>query len=121
MTRPAAALDAPGHLSATARRLYVNVTAQYILEAHHLAILAKCLEAFDRAEAARAIIQRDGILTTSRLGEAKAHPAIAIERDSRSAFMAGIKQLGLDLEGPPPPSPNFQRPTGLIGHRDGPS
>lgn len=101
MTRPQ---RAPRHLSDAARALYDAVMATYVLEPHHVAILAKSLEAFDRAESARAIIERDGILTTTRLGELKPSPAVAIERDARAAFLAGIRQLGLDLEGPPPPS-----------------
>lgn len=104
MTRPKPAQAAPQHLSAAAKRLFGAITTDYVLEAHHLAILGKALEAFDRAEAARTIVERDGIVTSSRLGEVKAHPAVAIERDARTAFLAGIKQLGLDLEGPPPPS-----------------
>lgn len=96
--------NAPRHLSAAAKALYQDVAGDYQLEPHHLAILTKALEAFDRAEAARAVVERDGILTTSRLGEVKPHPAVAIERDSRTAFLAGVKQLGLDIEGPPPPS-----------------
>jgi P27 family predicted phage terminase small subunit len=95
---------APKHLSPSSRKLWAEILDRYELEAHHLAVLTKTLEARDRSEAARAVIERDGVLTTSRLGEVKAHPAIAIERDSRAAFLAGIKQLGLDLDGPPPPS-----------------
>src|SRR5450759_5625882 len=100
MSRP---IRAPAHLSLAARKLFAAVMTTYVLEGHHVQILVKALEAFDRADAARAIVQNEGILTTSRLGEVKAHPAMAIERDSRAAFFAGIKQLGLDLEGPQPP------------------
>jgi hypothetical protein len=95
---------APTHLSGPARRLYAAVTARYVLEAHHIAILVKALEAFDRADAARAIVESAGLLVTSRLGEVKPSPAVVIERDSRAAFYSGIKQLGLDLEGPPSPA-----------------
>jgi len=95
---------APKHLSLAARRLYAAVVADYVLEAHHIAILTKALEAYDRAEAARELVTNGGLVVTSRLGETKPHPAVAIERDARTAFLAGIKQLGLDIEGPPPPS-----------------
>lgn len=37
-------------------------------------------------------------MVTSRLGEAKVHPAVQVERDSRTAFLAGMRQLGLDYE-----------------------
>lgn len=95
---------APRHLSKPARELYATVVTDYELEAHHLSILTKGLEAFDRAEAARQLVETEGLVIDSRLGERKPHPAVAIERDSRSAFLAAIKQLGLDLTGPPPPA-----------------
>lgn len=98
------AATAPKHLSRAAGELYRAVMAAYDLEAHHVAILVKSLEAHDRGEAAREIVAREGLLIDSRLGERKPHPAVAIERDSRAAFLAGVRQLGLDLEGPPPPS-----------------
>lgn len=110
MTGRQTKIKAPAHLSKGAGALYAQIHAQYVLEAHHDAILIKSLEAFDRAEAARLIVERDGVLVTSRLGEIKASPAVQIERDARAAFLAGIKALNLDLElGPPPPSPRHRR------------
>lgn len=90
--------DAPSHLSLPARRLYAGIRALYELEAHDAAILVKALEAWDRAEQARQLIADEGIVITSRLGERKPHPAVGIERDSRTAFLAGMRQLGLDYE-----------------------
>lgn len=92
--RPAA----PRHLSAPAKRLFGDVLADYQLEAHHRAILVKSLEAWDRAETARRIVDTEGLVIETRLGEKKAHPATAIERDSRAAFLSGMRQLGLDVE-----------------------
>lgn len=92
------ASSAPSHLSLPARRLYDGIRSLYELEAHDAALLVKALEAWDRAEEARQLLADEGIVITSRLGERKAHPAVAIERDSRSAFLAGMRQLGLDYE-----------------------
>ena len=94
----------PGHLSASARALYGQVMGAYLLEPHHRAILVKSLEALDRSAQARAEIGDGPLLVTSRLGDVKAHPLLAVERDNRSAFLAGIKQLGLDLDALPAPS-----------------
>lgn len=96
---------APAYLSRAARRLWASVHERYQLEPHDNAILVKALEAFDRADEARAILRESGIVVTSRLGEIKAHPAVAIERDSRTAFLAGMRQLGLDYE----PTPSQKR------------
>ena len=90
--------DAPAHLSLPARRLYDGIRSLYELEAHDAAILVKALEAWDRAEQARQLVTEEGIVISTRLGERKPHPAIAIERDSRTAFLAGMRQLGLDYE-----------------------
>lgn len=96
---------APAHLSTPAKRLFAAVHELYELEQHDDAILVKALEAWDRAEQARELVQVDGLVILTRLGERKAHPAVAIERDSRAAFLAGMRQLGLDYE----PVPNQAR------------
>jgi phage terminase small subunit len=88
----------PAHLSLAARRLFSATLGDYVLEPHQVAILTKALEAFDRAEQARLLVDAEGLVIETRLGERKPHPAVSIERDSRTAFLAGMKQLGLDYE-----------------------
>ncbi|WP_292409994.1 P27 family phage terminase small subunit [Mesorhizobium sp.] len=58
----------------------------------------KAAEAHDRGEEAREILKADGIVITDRVGTKKAHPAVAIERDARVAFMRGVRELGLDID-----------------------
>lgn len=89
---------APSHLSLPARRLFDGILELYALEGHDRALLVKALEAWDRAEQARVLVTEEGLVILSRLGERKPHPAVAIERDSRAAYMAGMRQLGLDFE-----------------------
>ena len=101
MSRP---VRPPAHLSLTARRLFAAVMSTYVLEAHHVAVLTKALEAMDRADQARAEIAGGPLMVMSRLGEAKPHPLLAVERDARAQFGTLMKTLGLDVEGPPPPS-----------------
>jgi len=90
---------APRHLTPTARKFWRSVLAGYELEAFHLAILAAACEAMDRMNEARAAIEADGPYIDGRFGK-KAHPALAIERDSRTAMLRAIRELGLDLEAP---------------------
>ena len=94
----------PRHLSRGARRLFAEIVSRYELEAHHTALLIKSLEAFDRAEQARTEIGAGPLAVLSRLGELKPHPLLAVERDNRAQFAGLMRQLGLDIEGPPPPS-----------------
>lgn len=88
----------PAHLSADTRRWIEGILADYDLESHHFKILVKAGEAHDRGEEARKILKTDGIITTDRFGTKKAHPAVAIERDARVAFMRAVRELGLDAE-----------------------
>jgi len=99
-----APVRAPRHLSEPGRRLFADVVKSYVLEGHHLAILTKALEALDRADQAREEIGTSSLTVMSRLGEVKVHPLLAVERDARAQFGTLMKQLGLDIDGPPPPS-----------------
>jgi P27 family predicted phage terminase small subunit len=90
----------PRHLSDASRRWFAEVSEAYELESHHLRILQAAAEAWDRCVAARDLVTTEGIVVTSRLGERKPHPAVAIERDSRVAFLRAVRELGLDLGEP---------------------
>lgn len=90
---------APRHLSESSRAFWRSVVAEFELETHHLAILQAACEARDRMDEARAAIDTDGAYITGRFGM-KAHPALAVERDSRTAMLRALRELGLDLEAP---------------------
>jgi P27 family predicted phage terminase small subunit len=98
-------MTGPKHLSLPARRLFDGIHKLYELEAHDDAVLVKALEAWDRAEQARVVLATEGLTVTSRFGEVRVHPLVAVERDSRSAFLAAMRQLGLDYE----PTPAHKR------------
>ena len=87
----------PAHLSRDARRLWRDVVDEYHLERHHQVILTVACEALDRLAEARAAIAADGAYIDGRFGK-KAHPALAVERDSRVAILRSLRELGLDLE-----------------------
>ena len=91
--------SAPKHLSKEARRIFKDLCAEYgINDIAGLRILRVALEAFDRAQKARAAIDRDGMTFFDKFGQVKINPLIACERDSRAAFLAGLKALNLSLE-----------------------
>lgn len=77
------------------------------LEEHQKRILLAAAEAWDRHEEARELLARHGLTYKNKHGDIKPHPAVAIERDSRLAFVRCVRELNLDAE--PPES----RPPGL--------
>jgi len=89
----------PGHLSKEGQEIWREILQEYAIDdATGLRILRVALEAFDRAQAARTAIDKDGLTVIDKAGQIKSHPLLPIERDSRAAFLAGMKALNLDLE-----------------------
>jgi P27 family predicted phage terminase small subunit len=77
-----------------------SVVKDFVLEEHHLRLLTLACRAWDRAEQARQLIEAEGLTTRDRYGTAKAHPAVAIERDCRTQFARMVRELDLDTEAP---------------------
>ncbi|MHB1025785.1 MAG: hypothetical protein ACYC24_08785 [Desulfobacteria bacterium] len=89
----------PRNLSPPAKKLWRALHAEYAInDSAGRAILAAGLESFDRAQAAKVLLDAEGPVVKDRWGQQKAHPATTIERDSRAAFLAALKQLNLDVE-----------------------
>ena len=105
-------MKAPQHLTPGTRAWFSSVTSTYVLEEHHLRLLQLAAEAWDRCQQAREAITRDGLIM---LTTGKAHPAVAIERDSRLAFARLIRELDLDAE----PPASWSRPPALRSNRRG--
>lgn len=86
----------PGHLKPATARWWAAVHEEFELEQHHQKLLTLAAEAWDRACAAREVIDRDGMTFSDRFGQPKPRPEIAIERDSRIGFARLIRELALD-------------------------
>jgi hypothetical protein len=99
------AFKIPSHLRPDTAKWVRGILADFSLESHHFRILVKAAEAFDRSEQAREILAAEGIVTKDRFGTARAHPAVAIERDSRTAFLRAVRELALDVDSPDAPRP----------------
>src|SRR5687768_5398032 len=107
MTRSTPA--APQHLSEASRRWWRDIVRTYRLEPQHLRLLTLAAEAWDRGQEARERVAADGAYVTDRYGQTKAHPAIAVERDSRIAVARLVRELALADE---PPGARSPRPGG---------
>jgi len=91
--------NSPKHLTKEAKKIWKALVTEYgIDDVAGLKILRVALEAFCRAQDAREKIALDGMTIKDRFGTLKPHPLLPIERDSRAAFLAGLKALNLDLE-----------------------
>ena len=97
----------PSHLEPATGLWWASTEAAYELADHHLKLLTLASEAWDRAMAARAVLDEQGMTFTDRWGQPKARPEVAIERDSRLAFARMLRELDLDAE---PPTPARQPP-----------
>lgn len=90
---------APKNLSVEGRRWWDRLMKEYGIEDQAgLLILQTALESFDRMRLAEAILKKDGMTIMDRFGQPKAHPMTVVERDSRAAMLAALRQLNLDLE-----------------------
>jgi len=94
-------VPAPEHLSARTKGLWRTLVVEYRFEPQHLELLRLALEALDRCEEARATLAAEGSYTTDRYGGRRAHPALAVERDSRIAAARLLRELNLDGEAIP--------------------
>jgi P27 family predicted phage terminase small subunit len=90
----------PSHLSASSKRFWREVCANYDLEGHDRQLLSATCEAFDRAAEAREAIAREGSYYRNRHDEVKVHPGVAVVRDSHALASRLIRQLGLDVGRP---------------------
>lgn len=88
--------DPPKHLKADARRMWQRLRAEYELDdSAALALLQAACEAYQRAQEARAAIDKAGAVVPDRFGQLKQHPSVTIERDSRGQMIAALRALRL--------------------------
>jgi len=88
----------PTTLSVASKRLWTSILKEFRIEdPPGQATLKTALEALDRANQLKGIIDKDGPVFTDRYGQPRAHPLLSEERGARSAFLSGLKQLELEL------------------------
>ena len=91
---------APTGLSTAARGWWRRLLGDYELDDQAgLLLLESALRQFDRAEKARAILDKEGIVVTDRFGQQRAHPAAPLERDARAGMLAVFRALGIESGG----------------------
>jgi P27 family predicted phage terminase small subunit len=102
------------HLTPDMRAFYRKIARQFSLGESHKRLLVAACESHDRMSTARDILAKEGLVTTDRHGQARPHPCVSIERDSRIAFARLLRELGLQDD-----APEAGRPPRLRGRYEG--
>ena len=103
----------PTHLSLETAQWWRSVMSEYALEPHHIRLLTLAAEAYDSAQDAREILQREGKIYIDRFDQPKPRPEVAIQRDSAIGFARMLRELDLDISGPT----DRARPPALASNR----
>jgi len=90
----------PKHLQKPTQKWFKSVLEEFDLEDHHIKLLTLAAEAWDRACAAREVIDANGLTYVDRFNQPKARPEVGIERDSRIGFARLLRELALDVDTP---------------------
>ncbi len=86
----------PPHLSENAKALWSELVPRRARSPERLTLVRVGLEALDRADAARAQVEREGMTTKTRTtGAVHIHPAAKLERESRQLFARCWRDLNL--------------------------
>jgi hypothetical protein len=84
----------PSHLGPIEKAIWRDVFVDYTLTTRIAAsVLTSALEAHARCRECRQVIDSEGLI----VGRDKPHPLLRVERDSRLAWLAALKALGLEL------------------------
>ena len=103
-----AAPKPPTHLRPATKRWWSSVVEDFDLEQHHLKLLTRAAEAWDRGEQAREAIAEHGLTYVDRFGAPRARPEVAMERDCRTGLARLLRELALDVD-PPSEAPRAPR------------
>jgi P27 family predicted phage terminase small subunit len=105
----------PRHLKPQTKAWFRTIVGAYVLESHHVLLLRGACEAWDEMQAARELVRKDGMVTTTKkTGAIHAHPAVAIGQQAAIRFARLLRELNLDAD---PGTPNDARPPRIGGRK----
>lgn len=90
-------MEIPKHLSSESKRIWRRLDREYELTPDAEILLKCALECYDRANAARELVTREGLVI-----EGKRHPGTDIEKVSYGMFQRFMRQLSFDIDAPGP-------------------
>ena len=97
--KPQAQPKPPSHLNVESKAIWLGLADEFgIDDVAGTMLLTSVLECHMRVRLAREMIDREGPVTLDRWGTPKTHPAVSVERDARSALLASLRALNLDIK-----------------------
>ncbi|TIO52962.1 MAG: P27 family phage terminase small subunit [Mesorhizobium sp.] len=90
----------PANLRPATRKWFKSVCEDYVIEPHHVRLLTLAAEAYDQAQSAREVLDKDGQTFLDRFGQPKERPEVGILQNARIAFARLIRELALDVDAP---------------------
>lgn len=88
----------PRGLAGKARLWFAETAKNFVFESHMVPLLTAAAWAMQRAEQARAILGKEGIMVKDAFGKPIPNPAVVIERTSAQLFAKLLRQLDLPEE-----------------------
>ena len=87
---------APAGLSEEMTTWWDEITRDFDLDGHHLRLLQQACQAWDIAQAARAVLDAEGCTFLDRFHQPKPRAEAAIWRDNAALFARLLREIGLD-------------------------
>jgi hypothetical protein len=88
---------APTGAGTAGKRLWQAVLTAYELDEHELTLLRQAVRSADLCDQLQAVVDEQGPLVTTRLGEVKAHPAVVELRNQRITLARLIVALRVPI------------------------
>ena len=106
---------APVSAGEAGRRLWRAVLSEFELGEHELALLRQTVRVADTCQALQAVVDAEGELSTSRLGETRAHPALVELRQQQLLLARLIVALRVPMGDQEETGPHRSQRRGLRG------
>ena len=89
----------PDNLSPRSKALWTELVPRRARSPERRALLQTALEALDRCDEVRAVVQAEGLThKTDSTGALHVHPLLRIEKDSRQQFLQAWNSLAFDAD-----------------------
>jgi P27 family predicted phage terminase small subunit len=82
------------------RKIWKDVTNNWELDESMIILLTVALEAFERLQQAKRILDKTGLIIKTPSGQVKKNPCVEVEKVSRQNFLMAWRMLNLGIESP---------------------